>query len=149
MIILRNKAKFSALFRPFTGKALDLIEPKLRNDGTVDFTTTNDLITYLEITFGDSDEKDTSQHELQNLRQANRPFLDYLADFRQIADLTGFNEEAKRAALLERSSREIQEFLVVVDLPDSFKEIVPKIKKIDNKPWAFQLSYANHYRLKP
>lgn len=149
MIILRNKAKSSTLFKHFTGKALDLREPKLRKDGTVNFTTTTDLITYLEITFGDSDEKDTSQRELQKLRQANRPFLDYLADFRQIADLTGFNEEAKRAALLEGLSREIQEVLVVVDLPDCLEEIVAKIQKIDNKPRAFQLSYANHNRLKP
>lgn len=148
-----ESSKIQYSIRRLTGKALDQIEPKLRKDGTVDFATTNDLITYLEITCGDPDEKDTSQRELQKLSQANRPFSDYLADFRRLADRTGFNEEAKRAALLAGLSREIQELLVVVDLPDSLEEVVAKIQKIDNRLRAFQLSYfpgpnTNHYRLK-
>lgn len=72
----------------------------------------------------------TSQRELQKLRQANRPFSDYLADFRRLADRTGFNEEAKRAALLAGLSREIQEILVVIDLPDSLEEVVARILRL-------------------
>lgn len=114
-----ESSKIQYSIRRLTGKALDQIEPKLRKDGTVDFATTNDLINYLEITCGDPDGKDTSQRGLQKLRQDNRPFSDYLADFRRLADRTGFNEEAKRTALLAGLSRKIQEILIVVDLPDS------------------------------
>lgn len=64
-----------------TGKTLNQVEPKVRKDVTIDFATANDLITYLEVAFGDSDEKDTSQRELQKLKQINCAFLDYLADF--------------------------------------------------------------------
>ena len=91
-----------------TGKALDQVEPRVKKDGTIDFAMANDLITYLEVAFGDPDEKGTSQRELQNLRQTNRTFSDYLANFRRIADRTGYDEEAKRAALLAGLSTEIQ-----------------------------------------
>lgn len=46
-----ESSKIQYSIRRLTGKALDQIEPKLRKDGT----TTNDLITYLEITCGDPD----------------------------------------------------------------------------------------------
>lgn len=36
---------------------------------------------YLETAFRDRDEKNTSQHELQNLNKTNRAFSDYAADF--------------------------------------------------------------------
>lgn len=120
-----------------TGKALDQVEPKVKKDGTIDFATTNDLIIYLEIAFGDPDEKGTSQRELQNLRQTNRAFSDYLADFRRMADRTGYGEEAKRAALLAGLSQETQQALVVLDLPEPLEEVIAKVQKIDNKLRAF------------
>lgn len=116
-----------------TGKALDQVVPRVKKDGTIDFATVNDLITYLKVAFGDPDEKGTSQRELQELRQTNRAFSDYLADFRRIADRTGYDKEAKRAALLAGLSTEIQQALVVLDLLDSLEAAIVKIQKIDNK----------------
>ena len=106
------------------------MEPRVKKDGTIDFVTANNLITYLEIAFGDPDEKGTSQRKLQKLRQINRA---YLAVFRRIADCTGYDEEAKRAALLAGLSTEIQQALVVLDLPDSLEAVIAKVQKIDNK----------------
>ena len=65
----------------FIGKALDPVKPKVRKDNTINFTIVNNLITYLKVTFGDLDEKGTFQRELQKLKQTNRAFSDYLADF--------------------------------------------------------------------
>ena len=115
-----------------TGKALDQVKSRIKKDGTLDFATANDLITYLEVAFGDPDKKGTFQRKLQKLRQTNRAFSDYLADFRRIADRTGYDEEAKRAALLVGLSTEILQALVVLDLPDSLEAVIAKIRKIDN-----------------
>lgn len=119
------------------GKAVDQIGLKVRKDGTTGFATAYDLITYLEVAFGDPDEKSTSQRKLRELRQDKRAFSDYLADFLQIADCTGYNEEAKRADLLAGLSQEIQQALVVVDLPNSLEGTIAQIQKIDNKLRAF------------
>lgn len=130
----RNQAKFSILLVVSKEKkGLNQVEPRVKKDGTIDFATANDMITYLEVAFGDLDEKGTSQRELQKLRQTNRAFSDYLADFRRIADRTGYDEEAKRAALLAGLSTEIQQALVVLDLPDSLEAVIAKVQKIDDK----------------
>ena len=81
-------------------KALDKVEPRVRKDGIIHFATANNLITYLEVAFGDPDDKGTSQRELQKLKQTNCAFLDYLVNFWRIVDHTGYDEEAKRVALL-------------------------------------------------
>lgn len=124
------------------GNALDQVGPKLREDGTTDFATADDLIAYLEMAFGDPDEKDTAQRQLRELRQASRAFSDYLADFRRIVDLTGYNDEAKRAALLAGLSQDLQQVLVAVDHPDSLEETIAQIQKIDNRIQAFNSNRA-------
>lgn len=112
---------------------MDQIGPKLGKDGTTDFAAVDDLITYLEIAFGDPNDEDTSQRQLRELRQAERVFSDYLGEFRRIAARTGYSDEAKRAALLAGLSQEIQQYLVVIDLSDSLEEVITQIQKIDNK----------------
>ena len=109
------------------------MEPRVKKDGTIDFATANDLITYLEVAFRDPDKKGTSQRKLQKLRQTNCAFSDYFADFQRIADCTGYDKEAKRAALLAGLSIEIQQALVIFDLPDFLEAVIAKVQKIDNK----------------
>ena len=129
--------KIRYLVGRLTGKALNQVEPRVKANGSPDFDTVKDLIKYLELAFGDPDERGTAQRELHKLRQANRPFSDYLADFRRIADRTEYDEEAKHAALITGLSNEIQQALFTVDLSRSLEETVATIQKIDNKIRAF------------
>lgn len=125
--------KIRYLVGRLTGKALNQVEPRVKENGSPDFDTVRDLIKYLELAFGDPDERGTAQRELHKLRQTNRPFSEYLADFRRIADRTEYDEEAKRAALLSGLSNEIQTALITVDLSRSLEETVATLQKIDNK----------------
>jgi len=66
------------------GKAYEQILP-LIDEGNINIASVEALITLLENAFGDPDRVRTAERNLQSLRQKNRSFSDYLADFQQYA----------------------------------------------------------------
>ena len=115
------------------GKAYDQVYPHVRDDGTVDFNTAEKLLEYLESAFGDSDKVRNAQRSLLALRQKNRPFSEYYAEFQRLAPETGFNDAAKLSALLEGLSVELKTVAAYRDMPDTLKDIVPVLQKSDNQ----------------
>lgn len=115
------------------GKAYDQVYPHVRNDGTVDFDTAEKLLEYLESAFGDSDKVRNAQRSLLALRQKNRPFSEYYAEFQRLAPETGFNDAAKLSALLEGLSVELKTVAAYRDMPDSLQDIIPVLQKSDNQ----------------
>lgn len=53
------------------GIAFDQVEPRIKKNGTIEFIITNNLTTYLEITFGDPDKKSTFQRKHQKQKWIN------------------------------------------------------------------------------
>jgi len=51
------------------------------DEGNINISSMEVLITLLENAFGDPDRVRTSERNLQSLRQKNRNFSDYLVDF--------------------------------------------------------------------
>lgn len=100
--------KICYLVGRLTEKILNQVEPQVKVNGNSDFDMVKDLIKYHELAFGDPNERGTAQRELYKLCQANRPFSDYLTDFRHIADWTKYDKKAKYAALIISLSNEIQ-----------------------------------------
>ena len=68
----------------------------------------------LDRAFGDPDEAGTAQRKLSELRQANRPFADYYADFQRYAPLSGWNPSALKFQLLRGISAELTALLHTV-----------------------------------
>lgn len=83
-----------------TGKTLDQVKLRVKKDDTIKLVISSDLITYLEIAFGNLNKKKIFWYKLHKLKQANYAFLDYLADFFQIANCIEYNKKAKHAVLL-------------------------------------------------
>jgi hypothetical protein len=91
------------------------------------------LITILENAFGDPDRVRTAERNLQNLRQKNRNFSDYLADFPRYAAEVSWNDAAKRTSLYEGLSSELKDALVTMETPDALDQYIVLLKRVDNK----------------
>jgi len=91
------------------------------------------LRTLLENTFGDPDRVRTAEQNLQSLRQRNRNFSDYLADFQRYAAEVSWNDAAKRTSLYECLSAELKDALVTLDTPDELDQYIILLKHVDNK----------------
>ena len=89
------------------GRALSQVQPYVKSQHEISLPDVPSLLVLLERAFGDPDRKATAQRELRALRQANREFHVYLADFQRIAPDTNFDEEAQRAALQQGISEEL------------------------------------------
>jgi len=76
------------------GKAYEQILP-LIDEKNINIASVEALITLLKNAFGDPDRVSTAERNLQSLRQRNRNFSDYLADFPRHAAEVSWNDAAK------------------------------------------------------
>lgn len=114
------------------GAALDHILPHLNND-QVGFENLDALIKTLENAFDDPDRAGTAQRTLRSLKQGSRDFAAYYAEFQRFAPETGWDNTAKRFALREGLSRELQSALIPVVEPEDLSEFVEQCQRIDQK----------------
>ena len=91
------------------------------------------LITLVENAFGDPDRVRTTKRSLQSLRQKNRNFSDYLADFQRYAADVSWNDAAKRTSLYQGLSAKLKDALVTLDTPDELDQYIILLKRVDNK----------------
>jgi len=114
------------------GKAYEQILP-LINEGTINIVSVEALITILENAYGDPDRVRTAERNLRSLRQKNRNFADYLADFQRYSAEVTWNDAAKRDALYEGLSAELKDALVTLDTPDELDQYIILLKRVDNR----------------
>ena len=74
------------------------------------------MLEYLTNIFGDADRQVTAQNNIDRLRQRNREFSVYYAEFAKDIEATGYNNAARKVALLRGLSDELENALVTVDL---------------------------------
>ena len=68
------------------GIAFALIQPYIL-ETTIDFTNVTALLNVWEAAFGDPDRTEAAERKLESLKQANRDFSTYYAEFsRQVAN---------------------------------------------------------------
>jgi len=114
------------------GKAYEQILP-LIDEANINIASVEALITLLENAFGDPDRVRTTEGNLQSLRQKNRNFSDYLADFQRYAAEVSWNDAAKRTSLYEGLSAELKDALVTLDTPDELDQYIIFVTRVDNK----------------
>jgi hypothetical protein len=121
-------------FSLLKGEAYTVLEPFVTAEG-VNFADTAAFLEELTRVFGDTDEKATAARELEKLKQGNRDFSRYHADFIRLVTILGYDDTAKRHALERGLSQEILDGLTFMDAPDneSFNAFTDRLKRLDER----------------
>lgn len=139
--IAGNSAKFPDVqhqlryaFSFLRGAAYNTMEPHL-HDNEVRFTSLEEFMEVLRIAFGDPDEVKTAVRKLEALRQNNREFSQYYAEFQRLITILQYDDQAKCHALERGLNREIKDALVHQDNPpdETFTQFVARLNRLDNR----------------
>lgn len=98
-------------FRLLRGEAFATMEPFLGPNGHIEFETAEVFLNELTRIFGDPDENATAAHELDRLRQGNREFSRYFAEYIRLVTTLGYSDGHRRYVLERGLSVEILEAL--------------------------------------
>ena len=115
------------------GNAFAQIQPYIL-ETTIDFTNVAPLLNFLEAAFRDPDRTGTAERKLESLKQANRDFSTYYAEFsRHVANIQ-WNDAAKKTALSRGLSNEIKDALALADqVLDAYGEFASYLQRLDNR----------------
>lgn len=115
------------------GNPLHIVQPKIIN-GVIAFNDYSDLLQFLDIAYEDPDLMVKAQRELRDLKQRNREFYLYFADFQRIIEDTGITDnEARKSALMGGLSTELLNLLVHHDIPGQFDDLVKLLQGLDSR----------------
>ena len=99
--------------------------------------------------FGDPDEKHTAALTLDKLRQANREFGAYYADFQELMDILETTDDTSRRHALNRGlNHEMLSALAIYPTPkdESFDEYVERLNELDCRLHALATHTHNQHR---
>ena len=110
------------------------MESHLHNN-EVGFASLNEFTEVLRIAFGDPDEVKTAVRKLDALRQNNKEFSQYYAEFQRLITILQYDDQAKCHALERGLNREIKDALVHQDSPpdETFTQFVARLNRLDNR----------------
>lgn len=102
---------------------------EIRADHTID-----SIFEHMERIYGDPHAKIDSRQKMQNCRQKNRPFHEWITEFHLHATRVGWNDEVICAFLLQNMSTELQDHLHTIQnyRKLSFAELVCQLSKLAN-----------------
>jgi hypothetical protein len=125
-----EQVKLRYAFSRLEGATLEQLIHLVKDD-CMNLANFEAFVTSLEEAYGDPNHVNTAKRALAKLRQGNRYFITYYAEFeRLIADLN-WNDAAKRAALHRGLCKELKHILSIQDLPEDWSCYVALVKKWD------------------
>jgi hypothetical protein len=125
-----EQSKLRYAFSRLEGAALEQLIHLVKDDH-MNLGNYEAFVTSLEEAYRDPDRVNTAERALAKLRQGNRDFVTYYAEFqRLIADLN-WNDAAKRVALHRGLCEELKDILSTQDLPQDWSRYVALLKKLD------------------
>jgi len=107
--------------------------PHVREDGTIGLEDLPALIQLLEAAFGDPDRVATAERKMREIKQKNREFSQYYAEFQVIAADLDWNPSALRNALRMGLSEEMKDSFTYSDMPEELPAFVTVCQKRDNQ----------------
>lgn len=119
------------------GDAMAQVQPFIKSESEIELKSMTELFNLLQLAFGDPDKKGTAQRAIRSLRQTNREFHEYLAEFQRYIPDTNYDDEAKLAALIEGLSVELKSMLQYVPTPTSLMEAIKILQELENKRKMF------------
>jgi hypothetical protein len=109
----------------------------------INLATFEDFMSTLEEAYRDPDRVSTAERGLAKLRQGNRDFVTYHAEFQCLVADVDWNDTAKRAAFQRGLCDELKDILSTQDIPEDWHEYVTLVKKRDSQ---FQACKAELHR---
>jgi hypothetical protein len=138
MVIRHKPASFpdeqSKLQYPFhcvRGVALRQILLHVQKDGMIGLEDLPAFIQLLEAAFGDPDRVPTAERKMGEVKQMNRKFSQYYAEFQVIAADLNWKALALQNALRIRLFNEIKDSITYSDMPDELLAFVTVCQKRD------------------
>jgi hypothetical protein len=119
------------------GNALSQVLPLVKSATDINIESIDKFFQILEAAFGDPDKKGTAQRKIRSLRQTNRSFHEYLADFQRYVVDTGHDEEARLACLIDGLSQEPKSMLVYIPTPKTMVEAIETLQSLGNRRKMF------------
>jgi hypothetical protein len=128
-----EQSKMRYAFNRLRGIALGQILPHVREDGTIGLEDLPAFIQLLEAAFGDPDPVATAKRIMREVKQKNREFSQYYAEFQVIAADLDWNPSALRNALRMGPSEEMKDSFTYSDMPEELPAFVTVYQKRDNQ----------------
>ena len=124
----------SYLVSKLSGNALNQLFPYVK-DGDYKLETVQQCIDVLDQAYLDPERRLRASHEIQTIKQRNRPFADFMVDFRRLQIDVDFNESALKSLLYQAISDELRQALVHQTFSDDlpFADYVSALSSIDHK----------------
>jgi hypothetical protein len=128
-----EQSKMRYAFNRLSGLALRQILPHVRGNGEIDLGDLTDFIQLLEAGFGDPDRVATAERNMREIKQKNREFSQYYAEFQVIAADLDWNPSALRNALRSGLSEEMNDSFIHTNMPEELPAFVTLCQKRDNQ----------------
>jgi hypothetical protein len=128
-----EQSKMRYAFNRLSGLALRQILPHVREDGEIDLGDLTAFIQLLQAAFGDPDRLATAERNMPEIKQKNREFSQYYAEFQVIAADLDWNPLDLRNALRSGLSEEMKDTFIHTDLPNELPAFVTLCQKRNNQ----------------
>jgi hypothetical protein len=128
-----EQAKMRYAFNRLSGLALKQVLPHVRDNGDIGLEGLPAFVQLLEAAFGDPDRVATAERAMKEIKQKNREFSLYYAEFQVIAADLDWNPSALRNALRSGLSEEMKDSFIHTDMPDELPAFVTLCQKRDNQ----------------
>ena len=89
------------------------------------------LLNILQTAFGDPDPQGTVTRELRRLRQTNKEFSTYVAEFIRLSAIVPWDERAKLDHLRGELSQELQQRLVFLEDACTIQELIIQVSRLE------------------
>jgi hypothetical protein len=122
------RSQFLYTLSRLEGDASTLVEPLM----DVEIHSVEQLLCFLQTTYGDPNRKATALAKLDRLKQGNRSFISHFAEFRRLATDSGINETGLIMQLKRSLSDNLQHAMVGAEQPDTLTGYANLIAKYDN-----------------
>jgi hypothetical protein len=120
-------------FNRLRGIAFGQILPHVREDGTIGLEDLPAFIQLLEAAFGDPDQIATAERKMREIKQKNRVFSQYYAEFQVITADLDWNPSALQNALRIGLSEEKKDSFTYSDMPEELPAFVTVCQNRDNQ----------------
>ena len=129
-----------------SGQAFDQVVSFVET-GNIALANIDALIQVLESAFGDPNRYATAARKINSLRQGNRDFSTYYAEFQRYAADLNWNEPAKLEALRKGMSEELKRDMIhMPEDPETMQAFVTAMQRLDNRRRAFQQESRSYSR---
>lgn len=138
---------FFMLHNKLRGEAARQLQPWVQAVVNTTQMSARNLITQLELSFGDPHQKEKAQRKLHKMRQNQRSFMEYFTEFRKLvleAGGTNWPDTIKKSYLEAGLNHELQRSMIGQGSNmQSFEDYCTELKRVSDQLEAFNLRNRN------